>query len=118
VTQSALVGAATPITYLPTSDQSEWLEWLEEHVDPNWRPGEWNHSGWLFTGDPDNPATVLARCHTRACRMLVSAPALCSSCRKEHGRGGLSMDEFIAAHVPRRAKPRSTDELVVFRVSV
>lgn len=102
MTHSVLVGAATPVSYLPISDQSEWLTWLEDHVDPNWRSAEWNHSTWLFTGDPDNPATLLVRCLTQACNTLLPAAALCGSCRKEHARSGLSVDEFVATHVPAR----------------
>lgn len=103
MTQSVPLGAATPVSYLPTSDRPGWLEWLEDHVDTNWRSGEWNNSSWLFTGEPDNPATVLARCRTRACHTLLPAPALCTSCRKEHSRSDLSMEEFVATHVPARA---------------
>ena len=104
MTHSAQVDAATPVSYLPIPDRSEWLAWLEDRVDPDWRSGEWHQGSWLFTGDPDNPATVLARCRTRVCHILVPTPTLCTSCRKEHRRSGLTLDEFIATHVPRRAK--------------
>ena len=73
-------------------------------MDPNWRPTEWNPDIWLFTGDPDNPATVLARCRTQACSATLIAQGLCTSCRKEYRSSGLSLDEFVATHVPVRSK--------------
>lgn len=27
-----------------------WLEWLVAHIDPGWRPGEWDNRLGLFTG--------------------------------------------------------------------
>jgi len=33
------------------ADERGWLHWLQAHLDPAWRPGEWDQARWLFTGD-------------------------------------------------------------------
>ena len=82
-----------------------WAIWLEEHIDPAWRPSEWDSSRWLFTGDPDNPATVVSRCLTRACTALITVQAgLCGSCRHERAISGTPMEVFISTHTPQRVK--------------
>jgi hypothetical protein len=98
-------------TYLPTTDhadlpidQAGWVDWLNDHIDRGWRPGEWNNDIWLFTGDPDNSKTVLARCRTQACRTMLTADGLCASCRRELRNSGLSVEEFVATYVPLRTK--------------
>ena len=32
-------------------DAAGWLGWLRAHLDPVWRPGEWDGNARLFTGD-------------------------------------------------------------------
>ena len=82
-----------------------WAIWLEEHIDPAWRPSEWDASRWLFTGDPDNPATVVSRCLTRACTALITVQAgLCGSCRHERAISGTPVEVFISTHTPQRVK--------------
>ena len=85
--------------------EADWAIWLEEQIVPGWRPSEWDAGRWLFTGDPDNPATVVSRCLTQACSLLVTAQAgLCASCRRERAMTGTPLDVFASTHVPRRAK--------------
>jgi Phage integrase family len=103
------------ITYLPTTEDAGlpinhagWIDWLNEHIDRDWRPGEWNNDIWLFTGDPDNSGTILARCRTQACNSMLTADGLCASCRRELGNSGLSVEEFVATYVPVRVKRSPT----------
>jgi len=35
-----------------------WLEWLVAHLDPAWRPGEWDQQRWLFTSDLGSDRTA------------------------------------------------------------
>ena len=103
------------ITYLPTTDRADlpvehdgWAEWLNDHIDCDWRPAEWNNDVWLFTGDPDNSGTVLARCRTQACTTMLTAGGLCPLCRRELRNSGLSLEEFAATYVPVRIKRSPT----------
>jgi integrase len=80
-----------------------WATWLGEQIDPAWRPGEWDSDRWLFTGHPDNSATGVSRCMTRACSTFVPGQAgLCVSCRREHAVSGMSVEVFANTHVPVR----------------
>ena len=57
----------------------EWLAWLDRHIDPGWRPGEWHHDVWLFDGDLDNDRTIGWACES--CRRPIRGRApLCNSC--------------------------------------
>lgn len=44
-----------------------WLGWLSAHTDAAWRPGEWDGSLWLFTGNLDSDRTAAWRCRTPGC---------------------------------------------------
>jgi hypothetical protein len=33
----------------PADDDEAWLDWLREHTDLNWRPGQWDPDLWLFS---------------------------------------------------------------------
>ena len=35
-----------------------WLEWLVAHLNPAWRPGEWDQQRWLFTSDLGSDRTA------------------------------------------------------------
>ena len=47
--------------------QHGWLEWLRDHLDRSWRPGEWDHQRWLFTGDLGSDRTAAWPCATPGC---------------------------------------------------
>ena len=64
------------------SEDERWLGWLKANVKTGWRPGEWQHDRWLFSGDPDNPATTVMRCVVVACGRLISAGRICHTCNK------------------------------------
>jgi integrase len=88
-------------------DSGAWCAWLGERVDPGWRPGEWDMACWLFTGDLGNPRTAAWKCLTAACDLAVrSRNGFCRPCMLEHRRSGLGKDDFAAAHVPVRVRPR------------
>jgi integrase len=89
---------------LPEPEQTRWMAWLQDHLVADWRPGEWESERCLFTGDPDNPATVVSRCAVRACSALIAVRSgLCTSCRREHGGTHIALHEFTETHKPQRA---------------
>lgn len=83
-------------------DTVAWGRWLRDRVDPGWRPGEWDGLTWLFTGDPDSPATSVVRCRTLACPALLSGRTVrfCEGCQRDRAGSELSEQDFAATHVP------------------
>ncbi|TGA95294.1 hypothetical protein E2651_34585, partial [Streptomyces sp. MZ04] len=95
----------------PLLDPAAWMRWLQEHVDPEWRPGEWSQQPWFFDGDLNNPRTAAGQCITASCWTLVRGPnMICRHCTDTHEASGLSRDEFLASYQrPRVRKERGTD---------
>ena len=82
-----------------------WLEWLSAHIDAAWRPGEWDRSLWLFTGDLDSDRTAAWRCRTPGCPTPARGfNGRCASCRRSRSTAGVSEEEFDRA--PRRRPTR------------
>lgn len=48
----------------PSAPAPGWLEWLRAHLDPGWRPGEWDADALLFTGDLASNRTAAWPCRT------------------------------------------------------
>ncbi len=82
-----------------------WLQWLSGHIDAAWRPGEWDGSLWLFTGDLDSDRTAAWRCRTPGCPTAARGfNGRCSSCRRAREVAGVCEEEFDRA--PRRRPTR------------
>jgi integrase len=83
-------------------DHDSWVRHLRANMLPDgeWRPQEFDPDRWLFTGDPDNPATTSTRCKVRACQAIVTSRSVCRPCRREWVRGRLDEDTFVATHQP------------------
>lgn len=82
-----------------------WLGWLIAHVDASWRPGEWDHESWLFTGDLESVRTAAWRCRTPGCPTTAHRyDGRCDSCRRARTASGLPDEEFDQQ--PRRRAPR------------
>ncbi len=97
--------AATRVLALPAGqrpvDLTGWASWLRAHLDPGWRPTEWNAQHWLFTGDLDSPRTSSWKCSTRACPAAIATRGTrCRSCAKQFAASGLSEQEFAATFIP------------------
>ena len=87
------------------SDDAGWLQWLSAHTDAAWRPGEWDGSLWLFTGDLDSDRTAAWRCRTPGCPTAARGfNGRCSSCRRARAAAGVCEEEFDRA--PRRRPTR------------
>jgi hypothetical protein len=100
---SALLSARADTT--PSKDEAGWAAWLHEHVDPGWRPTEWQQQFWLFTGNPDEPRTSVSLCRTAACETLVSPTnSYCPLCKHAQIQSPLPDEEFAATFVPVRTK--------------
>ena len=81
----------------PGEEVSEpaWLEWLVANVDPAWRPGEWDHEHFLFSGDLDSDRTVAWRCRTPSCPAVTRRHhGRCDTCRRAQSESGIPDEEF------------------------
>lgn len=84
----------------------EWLEWLHEHLDRAWRPGEWDGEALLFTGDLQSARTAAWPCRTPGCPTGTRRPSgRCDGCRRARVSAGLTWAEFDAAPPPRATRP-------------
>jgi integrase len=85
--------------------EAGWLEWLTAHVDPNWRPLEWDGTLWLFTGGLDSDRTAAWPCRIPGCPTAAQAHGgYCSGCRRARVEAGVSEEEFDRQ--PRRRPTR------------
>ena len=65
------------------------------HLDPEWRPGEWDGELWLFTGDLESQRTAAWRCRTPGCPIAASHHnGRCSGCRRALTGAGVPEEEF------------------------
>jgi integrase len=94
---SVTSAAPAVLSHLPISlDHEAWVAFLRQSLlaPGQWRPGEFEPSRWLFTGDPDNAMTTTMRCRMTGCDRLVDSRCLCSPCRRALSASGLDEDEF------------------------
>ncbi len=86
-------------------DEPGWLEWLRTHIDATWRPGEWDSSLWLFTGDLASDRTAAWPCRTPGCPLATRRySGRCTACRRARVAAGVSEEAFDRA--PRRPPVR------------
>lgn len=72
-----------------------WLGWLVANADPGWRPGEWDHEHFLFSGDLDSDRTVAWRCRTASCPAVTRRHhGRCDTCRRAQSESGTPDEEF------------------------
>ncbi|MGH9244847.1 MAG: tyrosine-type recombinase/integrase [Acidimicrobiales bacterium] len=85
--------------------ETGWLEWLMAHIDVAWRPGEWDQSLWLFTGDLGTERTAAWPCRTPGCPLATRRyNGRCTACRRARVAAGVSEEQFDRA--PRRPPVR------------
>jgi integrase len=83
-----------------------WLGWLIAHVDAGWRPGEWDHESWLFTGDLESVRTAAWRCRTPGCPTTAHRyGGRCDSCRRARAASRVPDEEFDRLPRCRPARP-------------
>lgn len=92
----------------PTPD---WMEYLGNVREAEWRPAEWVPEYWLFVGDPDNAATRIFRCTTPNCEYLtdIRKAGRCVSCMKllrENGGDAEQLERLVAIR-PRHSQIRN-----------
>lgn len=90
-----------------------WEECLQSLIDPNWRPGQYNHELLLLTPDPDDEHTKLHRCPRPGCDLLLASGVGCSGCRSDAEKQNLPIRELskklrVAPRFPTvdRSQPR------------
>lgn len=80
-----------------SDDAGAWLTLLTSKLTADWRPGEWSPSTLIFTGDPDNPQTVVYRCKDDSCSMTTSTrDQYCHPCLHRRATGRTS--QRVAQH--------------------
>lgn len=84
--------------------ESTWLTWLQANVDTEWRPEEWQHDFWLFTGRVDEPGTSTKFCDVDACERIISRGNRCSICKTAFQKSNMSGEDFDRTYVPIRLK--------------
>jgi integrase len=90
---------------MPALDSGGWVEWLEAHTDPGWRPAEWQPQFWLFTGSVEEPRTSVSLCRTEVCETVVSPRnGYCPLCKEAQKQSALPDEEFARTFVPVRTK--------------
>lgn len=85
-------------------DRGAWLAWLEDRIEPGWRPDEWDAEHWFFDGDPDNTRTLASLCAVQRCRVKLDGDLLCAVCARQWRASGRELEIFAAEHVPPRFK--------------
>lgn len=98
--------ATEPLSDVIPLDLTAWTSWLQDRVDPLWRPGEWSQQAWFFDGDVDSPRTSASTCITTSCwTVMHSRGLLCRHCVEVHKASTLSKEEFTATYErPRRIR--------------
>ena len=101
-----------PAPELPVLDLTAWSRWIQDRVDPLWRPGEWDHDALFFDGDVTNPRSAVLKCITESCWTLLSSRnQLCRHCMIRFTDGQLTRDDFIASYQrPKRRRTARGDE--------
>lgn len=90
---------AEPLSDVVPLDLTAWTHWLQDQVDPLWRPGEWSQQAWFFDGDVDNPRTSASKCITTSCwTVMPSRGLLCRHCLEAHKTSTMSREEFAATY--------------------
>ena len=81
----------------PSAGGAAWLDWLRAHLDPVWRPGEWDGAAKLFTGDLHSDRTAAWPCRTPGCPTATRRPhGRCDGCRRARTGAGLSWADYDA----------------------
>jgi integrase len=81
----------------PSGGGAAWLDWLRTHLDPVWRPGEWDGATKLFTGDLHSDRTAAWPCRTPGCPTATRRPhGRCDGCRRARTGIGLSWADYDA----------------------
>lgn len=83
-----------------------WPRWLRTHLDPGWRPGEWDPEAALFTGDLASVRTAAWPCRTEGCPTATRYPhRRCEGCRRARSMLGVDWEEFDAAPPTHPTRP-------------
>ncbi|MEN8654839.1 tyrosine-type recombinase/integrase [Streptomyces sp. 21So2-11] len=112
--------ATLPVSpLLPAGSQAadqllaQWEAWLHDIVDPRWRPGEWNADHLLFTGDVNNPRTIVRLCEINECDVATDLSRFCTGCSRELRLSGLTSADFEKSFVPQRNRRFDTIEICI-----
>jgi integrase len=103
-----------PADRFQTAILRDWRDWLQQALEPDWRPSEWQPDLDLFNGRIDNPTTRVWECNIVGCSGLCTTEAACcSTCTNAFTASGLSWEEFLISHTPRPSRRMSVEERCV-----
>jgi hypothetical protein len=81
----------------PATPALTWRDQLLEAIDPNWRPGEYDHGQLLFVPSSDNPRTQWRLCRRAGCENPSHRSRLCRVCSAEYrAADSVSFEQFCA----------------------
>lgn len=86
---------------------ADWLGWVRDRLDPQWRSSEWDQDRLLFTGDPASPRTIVSVCPLPGCGVTINDPhasGYCKTCHDEFTASGLDRGVFEAAYTRRNRR--------------
>lgn len=89
--------------------EDSWVTWLQQHMDLEWLPGQWDQDRWVFTADPKDPRNTTAVCTGRGCNMIIVHGRFCSICYRAQKASGKPYEEFIRDYVATRTKRHPKD---------
>jgi hypothetical protein len=79
----------------PATPALTWRDQLLEAIDPNWRPGEYDHGQLLFVPSSDNPRTQWRLCRRAGCENPSHRSRLCRVCSAEYrAADSVSFEQF------------------------
>jgi hypothetical protein len=68
----------------PAAPALAWRDHLLGAIDPNWRPGEYDHGQLLLVPSFDNPRTQWRRCRRAGCENPSRRSRLCRGCTVDY----------------------------------
>src|SRR5262245_2837731 len=80
-----------------------WVEFVQERIDPGWRPDEWDAESLVFTGLLDTSRTVAFTCSTPGCggpSRTKNVP--CYECQQKLKSFAADPDTFRRTHTANR----------------
>jgi len=81
----------------PATPALTWRDHLLEAIDPNWRPGEYDHGQLLFVPSSENPRTQWLLCRRAGCENPSRRSRLCRVCSAEYrAADSVSFEQFGA----------------------
>ncbi len=98
--------AQTRTSGRPAPDNRTWSEYLEQRVNPAWRPGEYDHETGLFVPNVASTDNIIAQCLRPGCGSHLSAGIACVGCLREFkASGSTTIEQWLEVAEPKQRNP-------------